>query len=164
MPRLLVLAYGEASEQSCHTQRSLGRSGGKEEPVPTIDPQGTLPPLLTPVRAIRAFCLLCRGHSYKDVRQCYCTNCPLHEYRLGCRPKGQAKRTPLKAIRAWWLWSMRGSAAEVRRSEETGSPIWVYRFGKRPKPPSPAPDEIAANCGSRHDTFEDGGPFLEAPL
>jgi hypothetical protein len=113
----------------------------------------------TPIPAIRAWCLICRGGSRKDVRECDHRACPLREYRLGRRPpKGTAKRTPLEAIRAWWLWSMLGSAAEVRRSRETQSPTWRLRFGKRPKLPSPIPDEMAAESGGREGSFEDGEP------
>lgn len=42
---------------------------------------------LTPLRAIRAKCLDCSAGSYKEVRLCLDTNCPLWPYRLGRRPK-----------------------------------------------------------------------------
>jgi hypothetical protein len=130
--------------------------------MPTTNASQSIVHLLTPIKAMRLFCLGCRGGSCKDVRKCNRTRCPLWEYRLGCRPRGEAKHTPLRAIRAWWLWSMLGSAAEVRRSREIESPIWRYRFGKRPKLPSAVSDEIAPATGSRDGNSKTGAPFLAA--
>lgn len=41
---------------------------------------------LTPVKAIRAKCLDCCAGQQTEVRLCPCTDCPLHEYRMGHRP------------------------------------------------------------------------------
>ena len=45
---------------------------------------------LTPMRAMRAKCLDCCGGSSSEVRRCEIAGCPLHEYRLGHRPKAVA--------------------------------------------------------------------------
>ena len=42
--------------------------------------------VLTPIRAIRKKCLECGGGSYKEVRLCPVTECPLHFYRMGKNP------------------------------------------------------------------------------
>ena len=41
--------------------------------------------LLTPLKAIRLYCLEeCEdGGSYKNVKECYLSTCPLYEYRSG---------------------------------------------------------------------------------
>lgn len=44
---------------------------------------------LTPIKAIRAKCLDCSARQVKEVRECPLTNCPLYEYRMGHRPKGE---------------------------------------------------------------------------
>jgi len=38
---------------------------------------------LTPMRAIRAHCIVCSGGNRKEVRLCPLTHCPLYQYRLG---------------------------------------------------------------------------------
>lgn len=42
---------------------------------------------LTPMRAIRAKCLDCCCGQAIEVRLCEAKTCPLHEYRMGHRPK-----------------------------------------------------------------------------
>ncbi len=41
---------------------------------------------LTPIRAIRAFCLECVGHQSGAVRTCADDLCPLWPYRMGTDP------------------------------------------------------------------------------
>ena len=41
---------------------------------------------LTPIKAIRAYCMECGERSYEEVKHCVITNCPLYQYRLGKRP------------------------------------------------------------------------------
>lgn len=43
----------------------------------------------TPIRAIRAKCLECCNGQRKEVRECAFVSCPLYEYRMGHRPKGE---------------------------------------------------------------------------
>ena len=47
---------------------------------------------LTPMKAIRAYCLNCGGSSPKEVRLCPCPECPLFEFRFGKNPQ-RKKRT-----------------------------------------------------------------------
>ena len=42
--------------------------------------------VMTPMKAIRAKCLDCCGGQYSEVKMCPCTNCPLHDFRLGKNP------------------------------------------------------------------------------
>ena len=44
---------------------------------------------LTPLKAIRAKCLDCTAGQFVEIRLCTCTKCPLYEYRMGKRPKGE---------------------------------------------------------------------------
>jgi len=41
---------------------------------------------ITPVKAIRLYCLECSGGSFKDVRECVIPDCPLYPFRLGKNP------------------------------------------------------------------------------
>jgi hypothetical protein len=47
--------------------------------------------VLRPMKAIRAKCVECSGGNRAEVRQCEIEDCPLWPYRLGRRPKKQAK-------------------------------------------------------------------------
>jgi hypothetical protein len=47
--------------------------------------------ILTPVKAIRRKCLECQGNHYSLVRNCDIVDCALYSYRLGHRPKKNAK-------------------------------------------------------------------------
>jgi len=47
--------------------------------------------MLKPLQAIRKKCLECCSNHYKEVRFCHLKDCPLHEYRLGTRPKRSKK-------------------------------------------------------------------------
>ena len=42
---------------------------------------------LTPLKAIRAKCRDCTCNQQVEIRECPITECPLHEYRMGHRPK-----------------------------------------------------------------------------
>tara|TARA_Y100001970_G_scaffold244796_1_gene311312 strand:+ start:1588 stop:1746 length:159 start_codon:yes stop_codon:yes gene_type:complete len=46
---------------------------------------------LTPIKAIRKWCLQCSGDSYTEVRLCPIKNCPLYPYRMGKRPKSDTE-------------------------------------------------------------------------
>lgn len=41
---------------------------------------------LTPLRAIRVWCLDCSHWQPKEIRQCPSTKCPLYPYRFGKNP------------------------------------------------------------------------------
>ena len=43
--------------------------------------------VLTPIKAIRAYCIECSGGMTKEVKLCPVENCPLYPYRMGKRPK-----------------------------------------------------------------------------
>ena len=42
--------------------------------------------VLTPIKAIRAYCIECSGGMTKEVKLCLVENCPLYPYRMGKRP------------------------------------------------------------------------------
>lgn len=41
---------------------------------------------LTPLQAIRAWCIDCSGNSSKEANRCSHSDCPLHYFRLGKNP------------------------------------------------------------------------------
>ena len=44
---------------------------------------------MTPRKAIRQRCLDCSAYSTTEVRTCELADCPLHEHRMGKRPRHQ---------------------------------------------------------------------------
>lgn len=48
--------------------------------------------ILTPIKAIRAWCINCSGFNVAEVRNCDRTKCPLYPYRMGHNPKLKGKR------------------------------------------------------------------------
>lgn len=46
----------------------------------------------SPLRAIRAFCVLCMGAQPKEVAKCSSTSCPLFEFRAGKNPYQKHKK------------------------------------------------------------------------
>lgn len=46
----------------------------------------------SPLRAIRAFCVLCMGAQPKEVAKCSATECPLYKFRDGKNPYQKHKR------------------------------------------------------------------------
>ena len=46
--------------------------------------------VLTPIKAIRAYCIECSGGMTKEVKLCNVEKCPLYPYRMGKRPTADA--------------------------------------------------------------------------
>ena len=47
----------------------------------------------TPIKSIRKKCLECSCGSYKEIRLCPVTGCPLYPYRMGSRPNAETIKT-----------------------------------------------------------------------
>lgn len=47
---------------------------------------------MTPVKAIRLYCLECSGKSPKEVKECTISDCTLFPFRLGKNPNRKGKR------------------------------------------------------------------------
>lgn len=51
-------------------------------------------PNLTPVKAIRKYCIDCSCGSTKEVRVCKIISCPLYAYRFGRNPRRKGIGNP----------------------------------------------------------------------
>lgn len=89
---------------------------------------------MTPLQAIRKFCLLCCNDSSKEVAICPANElepvCPLWPLRFGRGVKGYR---PLKQIRLKCLDCSSESPAEVRECQSNDCLLYEYRMGKNPK-------------------------------
>jgi hypothetical protein len=47
--------------------------------------------MLTPMKAIRAYCLDCSNGSAQEVKRCEIRTCPLHRLRFGRNPNRQKR-------------------------------------------------------------------------
>jgi hypothetical protein len=104
----------------------------------------------TPLKAIRARCLDCRGFEKAEVRACDFTDCSLHPLRMG-----KGSRSTLRPIRAYCVWCMAGQRHEVKLCLSVKCALWPYRLGRRPQITSPLPD-LGATAGV--SAMEDKAP------
>jgi len=88
---------------------------------------------MTPVGAIRAFCISCCGGVAGEVKNCDGDGkdpafhaCPFHPFRMG---KG---RPSVKIIRKFCTQCMGGSAIFVRECGTRDCSCYPYRMGKNP--------------------------------
>lgn len=116
---------------------------------------------LTPMKAIRAKCLDCSGHSAKEVRECTITDCPLHQYRFGHRPTEKATLTPMKAIRKHCLSCCNGSSTEVRLCTAENCPLQAYKSGHKPKSNNYATTDIKSENRKLQRGFSDSDSITE---
>lgn len=87
--------------------------------------------VLSPLKAIRAYCLWCCCDSWLFVKECSDTDCPLYHLRLGHRPKEKGYTPPVKSIRARCI-QCSDTVYEVKKCESTDCPLFPYRLGKNP--------------------------------
>ena len=92
---------------------------------------------ITPLRAIRRFCIECVGGEISEIRTCggdHCKNggcdergvCLFYRFRTG---RG---RPSIKLIRKTCLWCMGNSSDMVKDCGSTGCALWAYRLGSNP--------------------------------
>lgn len=53
---------------------------------------------LSPVKAIKKYCLDCSGGSKKEVRECIILDCPLYPFRMGKNPNRKGIRNSVSTI------------------------------------------------------------------
>lgn len=84
---------------------------------------------LTPIKAIRMYCLGCCAGSSFEVKNCIIPDCSLLSLRFGKRAKGISA---LKMIRKKCLNCGEGTAFDVKNCEINECSLYYYRFGKNP--------------------------------
>jgi len=55
---------------------------------------------LTPIKAVRQYCIGCSGNSPKEVSLCTLLDCPLYLYRMGKRPTEKEREALKEAMKA----------------------------------------------------------------
>ena len=90
---------------------------------------------MTPIKALRKYCIWCCAGQIKQVDPCTTYGCPLHLFRHGKKPRNKPY-TVLKAIRLRCLNCSDGSE-NVKRCEFNGKiddlcDLYTYRLGKNP--------------------------------
>lgn len=71
---------------------------------------------MTPLKAIRAYCMDCSNQSFKEVRLCVIPDCPLFQYRFGHNPKRKGQGGNIAALQ---------KARLVRQGELKNDPALV---------------------------------------
>ena len=90
---------------------------------------------MTPMKAIRKFCLACMGGSARLVRECPSLGCTFFGCRFG--KKGGKKVKPIKLMRKYCLQCVGGNSVEVKKCTDPKCSFYPYRFGKNPNQPKP---------------------------
>ena len=94
---------------------------------------------LSPLKAIRAFCVWCCGSAH-EVNQCPAgpdkrLPCDLWPYRMGVIPPGSS-RSLMRIIKARCLDCLPDGPADCNASQayeiHPPCPLWVYRMGRNP--------------------------------
>jgi len=83
---------------------------------------------LSPLKAIRKFCVDCSNSSY-EVKLCPANDCPLWPLRSG---KGIKGVSPLKIIRRKCYDCGEGTAFDIKNCQFSDCSLYHYRFGKNP--------------------------------
>lgn len=83
---------------------------------------------LTPLKAIRKYCLWCCLENNIGVRQCPAISCPVDPYRFGHRNQDAAK-TPCKAIKAKCTDCSGFDAKERNNCKFTDCQLYEFRNG-----------------------------------
>ena len=116
---------------------------------------------LSPLEAIRAFCLECDG---SHVNACLYPACPFYDYRLGKRPAGKVCAT-VKAIQTYCHEECQAGSGshEVLTCQGDKAilgpcPVFPFRMGKNPNRSIPLSEERRAalvEAGKKHQ-FDTG--------
>ena len=85
---------------------------------------------LSPLRAVKIWCLECGEGALAQVKSCMDTDCILHDVRLGQKGSGNGMKTKDR-IREHCLFCMNGMVSEVNRCESLGCVFYLHRKGSR---------------------------------
>jgi hypothetical protein len=88
--------------------------------------------VLTPLKAIRKYCLCCGGDQAEEVRFCPVEDCPIYPLRFGKKP-GDFKKSVLKAIKERCFDCSAFEWKEVRECSFDDCALFEYRKGKNPR-------------------------------
>lgn len=96
---------------------------------------------MSPLKAIRAFCLQCEGGSYAGVADCLDPDCPVREYRFG-KPPASGKSRPLATVKKYCLDYCQGGSSRDEVVNCQGDkpllksfepcPFFPFRLGRNP--------------------------------
>lgn len=120
---------------------------------------------LTPLKAIRKYCLWCANGSAKEVRLCPAETCAFWRLRFGKGIKGISN---LKTIRKKCLDCSAFSPPGVRNCPVTDCDLFMYRFGHNPRKKGQGPKRplfLPSTISTRADSApSDENTGLSMPL
>ena len=89
---------------------------------------------LTPLKAVRKFCLWCSLDQFHEVKLCPTVKCPLHPLRLGKGIKGRGISVLKTILRKCCDCSgVDRMSDEIKNCWATDCSLFLFRFGKRPR-------------------------------
>lgn len=84
---------------------------------------------LTPLKAIREFCLFCSNQQPKEIRLCPSGGCPFYDFRMGKKTRDGSL---MKAIRERCLDCGEGTPQAIRKCEFPECSLFIFRNGTNP--------------------------------
>ena len=94
--------------------------------------KATLQKQISPLKALRKYCLSCCVGQYNEVRLCPAVLCPVWAYRFGRIPKPKPELTVLKSIRGRCLDCSGFSQKDVRECWNVECFLYPFRMGHNP--------------------------------
>jgi hypothetical protein len=92
------------------------------------------PKVLSPLKAVRHFCLDCCCESAKEVELCPANTCPMWPFRFGRYPTEHVgPKSVLRPIKEKCRDCMPQSISAPKKCEKKCCPVWPYRMGTNPK-------------------------------
>ncbi len=85
---------------------------------------------LTPLKAIREYCIGCMNGQVVEIRLCPINDCPFYEYRFGVK---NGKESALKVIMKKCQECGEGDKNSIKQCEFKECPVFSYRKGHNPR-------------------------------
>jgi hypothetical protein len=88
--------------------------------------------VISPLRAIRSYCLDCCYGKANQIQICSHADCRIYKYRLGRKQRGSAP-SAIKSIGLHCAMCSCYSINDVENCQNTGCQLYPYRMGKKSK-------------------------------
>lgn len=111
---------------------------------------------LTPLKAIRAYCLECCCGQPKEVRFCESENCSLWRYRMGKRPGSPFSSTPGYTKARQGVLNRDDNICQCCKGESGDSSLEVHHIVYRSQGGTDDPSNLITLCKTCHKAVHKG--------
>ena len=86
---------------------------------------------MTPLKAIRQYCIFCMNNQITEITKCTDKKCPLFNYRMN-KNMSDPRISECKIIKKYCLSCGEGTHSSVRNCAEKECSLHPFRLGKNP--------------------------------